>query len=631
MLEAISYPPEFKDCIKKVQKKHQGIDLLDLDGIGSQTDINEYSKKFYGKIKATADVSVDANANIEDVTILQYHSEMVKPVHRLNTLYLFWKYARELYNIDFANSLVEKQLDKTLYINDAGNLVAYCFNFSCADIICLGLPFTTKVRSLPPKNLSSFMGQVINFTTYAGNNIAGAAGLADLLICMSYFVEKLYADNPSIPKEFLNKQIAQELQSFIYSINQPFRGGVQSFFTNVSVYDDNFLDKLCDEYVFPDGTKVKKETAKQLQELYLDLMNETLKTSPITFPVTTACFSVNDNKEVQDKEFLKFIAEKNKEYAFINIYAGKTSTLSSCCRLRSDKEPLGYGNSFGSGSSKIGSVGVVTINLPRLAYRAKSREDYLDKVQFYTEFASKVNHVKRYIIKKRIDSGHYPLYSLGFMSLKKQYSTCGVIGMNEACEILKTDIMTPEGQTLVLDTIDIINKVNSIQEKKYREPHNCEQIPGESVAVKLAEIDKLLGYNTKYKLYSNQFIPLISKADMYDRIKLQGMFDKHFTGGAICHLNIADAITDNAYMETLINHAISTGVVYFAINYNLQACADNHLHVGKSEKCLVCGKPIISTYSRVVGFLTKVNNWLPTRREQDYPNRQWYTSKELSK
>src|SRR5574343_201747 len=118
MFEMISYPSEFKDVLKKVQKKHAGSNLMEMYFIGSQTDINEYSKKFFGKIKATADVSVDANANIEQVTLLQYHSEMVKPIHRLNTLYQFWKYAKELYNEDFANLLVEKQLDKTIYIND---------------------------------------------------------------------------------------------------------------------------------------------------------------------------------------------------------------------------------------------------------------------------------------------------------------------------------------------------------------------------------------------------------------------------------------------------------------------------------------------------------------------------------
>jgi len=629
MFDVLSYPQEFKDLLKKIQKKHSGVNLLDIDGIGSQTDINDYSKKFFGKIKATADISVDANANIEQVTLLQYHSEMTKPIHRLNALYQFWKYAKELYNEDFANLLVEKQLDKTIYINDAGSLTAYCFNYSMMDIVCMGLPFTTKCKSEPPKNLASYKGQVTNFITTSGNNIAGACGVADFLICMGYYVEKLRRDFKDVPKYYLDKQIKQELQSFIYDVNQPFRGGIQSFFTNISIYDDVFLTRLCEEYVFPDGSTVNKETVKELQELYLDLMNEILTKSPVTFPVTTACFAVDDKKQILDREFLKLIAEKNRKYGFINIYAGATSTLSSCCRLRSSKENIGYSNSFGAGSNKIGSLGVCTINLPRLAFRAKNEEDFLDKVQFYAEFASKVNHVKRYIIKKRIASGHYPLYSLGFMDLKKQYSTCGVIGINEMCEIMKKDIMTKDGQTLVLDTLDIINKVNAIQEKKYKYPHNCEQIPGETVAVKLAEVDRLLGYNKKYKLYSNQFIPLTAEADLYDRIKLQGMFDSSMSGGAICHLNIVDEITDSKYIETLIEHAINQGVVYFAINYNLQACEDGHLHVRKSDTCKICGKPITDTFMRVVGFLVNTKNFHPVRRELDVPNRQWYESKEL--
>jgi ribonucleoside-triphosphate reductase len=260
---------------------------------------------------------------------------------------------------------------------------------------------------------------------------------------------------------------------------------------------------------------------------------------------------------------------------------------------------------------------------------SKNREDFLENVQEYTELASKINHVKRYIIRKRIESGHYPLYTLGFMDIKRQYSTCGLVGINEACEILKTDIMTKEGQQLVIDALDIINKVNSIQEKKYKYPHNVEQVPAESAAIKLAEADKLLGYNTKYKLYSNQFIPLISEADFYDRIKLQGMFDKHLSGGAIAHLNIVDRIKDVNYMAKIIEHAVTQGVVYFAINYNLQDCAKGHITVGKNDKCPQCGSPITGNYERVVGFLVKVNNWHPVRRTEDYPNRVRYDSSVL--
>ena len=147
--------------------------------------------------------------------------------------------------------------------------------------------------------------------------------------------------------------------------------GNQSPFTNVSIYDDNFLDKLCGDYIFPDGSSPDKELIKKIQNLYLNIMNREMERTPITFPVTTACFSINDEHEIQDEEFVDFISEKNLKFAFINIYIGKSSTLSSCCRLRSEQNNE-YFNSFGSGSSKIGSLGVCTINLPRLAIRHKN-------------------------------------------------------------------------------------------------------------------------------------------------------------------------------------------------------------------------------------------------------------------
>lgn len=631
MIDTYSYPQEFKDLLRKAQKKY-GIDLLEFDGIGGQLDVNAFSKRFFSEsIKTTADISVDANSNVEDVTLLQYNTELSKPVQRLNSYFLLWKYARELFSKEFADAVIMAQLSKEIYINDFHALQnAYCFNFSCMDVVWMGLPFTRKVRSEPPKNLSSFMGQMINFITYAGNNIAGACGVADLLVCASWYVDKLRRENPTIDKDFLDKTIRQEIQSFIYSVNQPFRGGVQSFFTNISVFDGAFLDKICSEYSFPDGSKANKDTIKELQLIYVDLMNEILDKSPATFPVTTAALAVDNEGNILDEEFLRVISEKNIKYGFINIYAGKTSTFSSCCRLRNDAGTE-YFNSFGSGSTKIGSMGVVTINLPRLAYTSKNREHLLERVQNFSEMASRINHVKRYIIKKRIDGGHYPLYTLGFMDLKRQYSTCGLVGLNETCEIMGKDILTPEGQTLVTDILDIINKVNAIQEKKYHYPHNVEQVPAENSAIKLAEADRLLGLNKKYSIYSNQFIPLTTKADFLDRIKLQGLFDKSMTGGAICHLNISDRITQVDYMMKLIRSAIKTGVVYFAINYNLQECPNGHITVGKNEGCPVCTEKITNNYTRVVGFLVNTKNFHRVRREKDYPERQWYREAVLQK
>lgn len=293
------------------------------------------------------------------------------------------------------------------------------------------------------------------------------------------------------------------------------------------------------------------------------------------------------------------------------------------CRLRSDKDNE-YFNSFGSGGTKIGSVSVTTINLPRLAYNSSNKQDFLTKLEDMVVKAAQINHIKRYVIKKRVTNGNLPLYTDGFMNLKTQYSTCGVNGVNEALDILGYDVLTSEGQTFIKEMLTLINTVNDRMTKEFGFPHNCEQVPSENSAIKLAEVDKVLGYNTKYDLYSNQFIPLITSADLLDRIKLQGMFDELMTGGAICHLNVDTKIEDTELLITLIEHAVKSGVIYHAINYNIQECVDGHIAVGHTNHCNVCGKTVKENYTRVVGFLTNVKNWHKVRRISDYPHRQFY-------
>lgn len=371
-------------------------------------------------------------------------------------------------------------------------------------------------------------------------------------------------------------------------------------FTNLSVYDDNFLDKLCTDYIFPDGSTPDKEIVKKLQNIYLDIMNEELQRTPLTFPVTTACFSIDKDNNIQDEAFLHNIAQKNLQWGFINMYAGSSSTLSSCCRLRSEQQSE-YFNSFGSGSSKIGSLGVCTVNFPRLAIQYPLEEDFMEKLEEMVGVCAKVNNAKRHIVQKRINNGNEPLYKYEFMELSKQYSTCGVNGFYETIKLLGYDILTEEGQALALRILDKINDTNKVYQNKYKMPHNVEQVPGENLSIKLAEKDKLMGYQNEYNLYSNQFIPLIANADLFDRIKLQGLFDSHFSGGSICHLNVETQITDVKDMEDLIRVAAKKGVVYFAINYVLSQCANGHMSVTNGDKCLVCGEPITDKYTRVVG------------------------------
>jgi ribonucleoside-triphosphate reductase (formate) len=311
---------------------------------------------------------------------------------------------------------------------------------------------------------------------------------------------------------------------------------------------------------------------------------------------------------------------RNNDEPYFTLPSG---IITHNCRLRSETDNE-YFNSFGSGSSKIGSLGVCNINLPRLASKCIGNEDKFHKeLADLVEVCAKVNHTKRHVIKSRIENGNLPLYSLGYMSLGKQYSTVGVNGLNEACELMGYNILQESGQSFVLHTLGTINSSNEFWEKRYKTPHNCEQIPGENSSIKLADKDRLLGY-TDYPIYSNQFIPLVTEADMLDRIRLQGMFDKHFSGGAICHLNVEEKITDPKHLVDLIKFSAKMGVVYFAVNYLIQKCENDHMTVGNNKVCPVCGAGIKDQLTRVVGFLTSVKNWHKVRREQDFPHRQFY-------
>ena len=642
-LNSQSYKKDFKDFMGEMESKY-GSEIMEECGIGSQLDIASMSKHFF-ETKVTADVSVDANANVTDTSVISHKVEMAKPFQLINSYYRIYKELKKSRGVEYARKIIESQISGRIYINDfhsASSGMCYCFNYSTYDTALMGIPgqFDGRGGSKPPKSLMSFLGQIELFALIAGNSTLGATGLADLLIVMSIYAQKLLKTGKDAHFEFAKDEIFEDncwqyiesmLTGFIYRLNQPYRGS-QSLFSNVSIFDDNFLDGLLSSYVLDiDGETytAEKSIVKKMQEVYIDIMNRELARKPLTFPVTTACFSIDESHNIQDREFLKFIAQKNLKFGFINVYSGKSSTLSSCCRLRSEQDNE-YFNSFGSGSTKIGSLGVSTGNLPQLAQKVKSldnaKEVFLEKLKELVIDCQEVNNAKRNLIKKAIKANAQPLYSLGYMDIKRQYSTFGVVGLFEALKILGMDIRNDEGKEFALKMLNIINSTNQEMQDKYKAPHNCEQIPAENVAVKLAKKDRILGLNFEYDLYSNQFIPLIERTNMLDRIELQGTFDKHFSGGAICHLNMDQEIKDVETMSNLIETCANKGVVYFAINYVLQECEEGHLSVGNVDICPICGKLIKAKYTRVVGFLTKVNSWGKTRREKDFPNRQFYSS-----
>ena len=628
----ISYQAGFSEFWQAMQEKYPR-ELFQIEGVGDQLDREKFRSKFYAS-EVTADASIDANANVDDISVIAYNTESHKPVQKLDSYHALWCELRDMYQSgEVPSYILDKQLSGELYIHDFHGIASgspYCFNYSTYDIMLQGLPMVNKIKSIPPKYLSAFKSQLEQFTVIASNSTLGATGLADLLIVMSYYVKNLLETKKDDHFTLASEEdcwayVDSVLTSFIYTVNQPMRAN-QSPFTNISIYDRYFLEELRENYLFPDGTYPDIEIVEEMQALFLVIMNREKRRTPVTFPVTTACFSVDAERNNRDQSFVRFIAEMNEEFGFINLYHGDSSTLSSCCRLRSSTENSFF-NSFGAGSTKLGSLGVGTSNLVRLAMLSSTRSDapdrFISRVREAVEIIAAINEAKRRIVRRRIAGGNLPLYTLGFMDINKQYSTFGVNGKNEALEILGYDILTKEGQEFAVRVITEINEVNDRMEQRYQSPHNAEQVPGENMSIKLANKDKLLGYKNKYSIYSNQFIPLTVNADMLDRMRIQGLLDKHFSGGAILHLNLEQRVSEDRLVE-LTNVAAKLGIVYWAPNYNEQECTRGHMTVGRGEVCTICGEEIVANYTRVVGFLTNTKNWHKARRDLDYPHRQFY-------
>lgn len=632
-----SYDEGFCKLMDELRKKYPE-ELFRIEGIHEdQTDINHTAWDFFRtterKGSATADHSIDPNANVAGRDVITFNFEVPKPLMKLNSLFNMWKGVSALGGEEMAARVLEDEIRGAIYINDAHDMARpYCFNYSTLDIALEGLPHVGRLTIKPPKSLSSFLHQVEQFVTTAANMTLGATGLADILIVASWYVDRILETGKDhkivVGRENAISYVRELLTHFIYTVNYEFRGN-QSPFTNVSLYDKHFREQLIPAYAIQ-GISPKDSTVDMVQKMYMDIFREELRREPLTFPVTTACFSteeVDGERRIRDLDFLDAVSGYNLEQGFINYYMGDTSTLSSCCRLRSNVNDLGYANTFGAGSTKIGSLGVVTLNLPNIAFTVKgaerAKEAFFEILEDRVKDISYINQFKREFLRDRIRRGSLPLYTLGYMDLGHQYSTCGFTGLHEALEILGYDIRNEEGLSFAKEILGAINAVNDKMSAKWKAPHNMEQVPGETSSVKLARKDRIMGLNKDYELYSNQFIPLcLEGVDILDRIYLQGQLDPACTGGAICHLNVGEPIEDIGAMNAIAYQACSDGVVYFAVNYALNRCSSGHITAGRDAgSCPICGSEITDTFTRVVGFLTNTKHWNKTRREVDWPNR----------
>lgn len=626
-----SYQPEFKDIMLSMLDRY-GVEMFNISGIGEQLDINSAVKKIVNA-DSTAGGTIDGNANVGSVTAGGLLQEINKPHLLIQSYYRIWKWLKKNRSLEVANTFVEKQINGAIYMNDMHYIVgciSYCYNHSVLTIINQGLVgIDNKGDALPPKHLRSYFDQIEAYLLIAGSNTAGATGIAGLMLGASIFMDKILKTgmDSNVPVGDPWRYLKEELTSLIYKLNQPSRH-LQSLFTNVSIFDDYFLDTVIPEYfAIIDGEVYQpdKELVKKVQQVYLDVISEESKRRVLTFPVTTACFSIttdeSGNTHLRDYEFLKQISKANIDTAYINIYAGETSTLSSCCRLQSDKSNKFF-NSLGGASDAIGSFGVVSLNLPRIAYNHKDdMEGFMKELEDMSYLAQECNYAKRCLLKNTINKGHAPLYTNGYMTLKNQFSTLGFVGLYEACEIMGYDITKYEGMEVGKAILAKMKEVTENVQEKYKIACNLEGVPAEGLAPKFAKKDKILRLNQEYDLYANQFIPLHKRCNMLNRIQLQAEYDKFCSGGSILHLNVDQKI-DVDTMTKLIEAVINSGTRYFALNYNIYQCNQcKGITVGTTNSCSHCGSNDLDRFLRVVGFITKVKDWVPARIDED---RQFY-------
>ena len=428
----------------------------------------------------------------------------------------------------------------------------------------------------------------------------------------------------------------QGFQRFIYAVNQPYvRDGSQSAFTNTSVFDRPYFEALFGGSEFPDGTFMidAEEEIIEFQKWYMEEMAEIRNKNMFTFPVSTISL-LRQNGEFVDKDFAEWAIRHNMKWSDSNLFVDdNVSSLSNCCRLKSDIKELGYFNSIGGTALKVGSVKVSTVNLARLALDTDTEDDYLAELERRVETNLQALDAVRHIIKRNVDKGLLPNFSNGLVGFEYLYNTIGFIGIYETMKsfgyVTKDEFgntyYTDKAATFGKKIFDTMRKTADVFIEKYDCDYkiNTEQIPGESAAAKLMQKDKFFYPDADIydlPLYGNQFMPLGIQSTLQERVRVQAMFDRYCNGGSILHANIDAPFDSFGKAWKMVNYIAEQGVTYFAFNTKIQACEDNHAFYGRT--CPICGKPVETEYTRIVGFYTPIKTW-GRERMREYKMRRW--------
>ena len=519
-----------------------------------------------------------------------------------------------------------------LHIHDLNLLSVYCVGWDLTDLLQEGFTGVAgKVASKPAKHFRSALGQVVNFFYTLQGEAAGAQAFSDFDTLLAPFIR---ADKLNYG------EVKQALQEFVFNVNVPTRVGFQTPFTNIT------LDLECPKHMADNpviiGGEMQDSTYGDYQE-EMNMLNKALlevlsegdaNGRVFTFPIPT----VNITKDFNwDNPVIESLWEASAKYGipyfsnFINSDMDPEDARSMCCRLRIDNRQLEYrgGGLFGS-NPMTGSVGVVTINLPRLALKSKNEKEFFKGLAELMDMAKDSLETKRKVLERLTDANLYPYTKFYLRNIKQRFdqywknhfSTIGLIGTNEAAlNLLGVDIGTEEGKAFAEKTLDFMRDRLVEYQKETGNNYNLEATPAEGTTYRLAQLDKAsfpdrahfangLGAEVKHPFYTNSsHLPVNYTDDLFELMDLQDNLQTKYTGGTVIHFFLGERMDDPQTLKKLVKTICENyKLPYFTFSPSFSICKNHGYLVGEHPTCPNCNETT-EVYSRVVGFLRPVSQW----------------------
>lgn len=638
---------DFERCLEDLKKKY-GEDFEYINGVHpNQLDFSEFLDQFVAH-DTMADATIDPNANARHKDIRSFMTEKGKSEDKLFGLNKIFTEIKKQWGLRTAKQWLEQEFSKGFYLNDSAtaSYFPYCWAQDFTRLATEGLFFINDYNNKPPKHLTTYFDDVIEFVSFLSNRQSGAVGMPNVLI-WAYYFWKHDVENGYYLKD-PDTYLRQCFQKLIYRLNQPFLRIDQASFTNVSIFDRPYLESLFGGMEFPDGTFAidQIEDILSCQKVFMEVVSDIRNENMMTYPVLTySLLRRNDISQEEleemarthdwdifvDADFARWCSNHNIQWSDSNFFVSdNVGVLSNCCRLLSDTGKLdAFINSIGGTALSVGSCRVSTINLVRIAYESKlNQTKYLSLLRDRVLLDCKALYSMRHILKRNIEKGLLPNYQDGAVELDKQFCTIGIIGMYEVMDLFGliaedefgNKSYTDEGIAFASKILDTLNQVKDGFDCDYS--MNIEAIPAENCAGVICTADNLLFEQDKYSIYSNQWIPLTEKCTIQEKCRLGHLFDAKCGGGCIAHIDIENRFPNEETAWDMLNYVASQGVIYFAFTTKINICEDKHAFIGTTT-CPQCGKPMADQYARVVGFYTPVSGYQKIRK-QEFNRRQWY-------